>query len=179
MKKVLNTLLLILVFLPALAQEAGVRKRASHVDGATVVCTNGNWTAVTIGKHIYGGKNLAPEVTNRMFQHEYGHYLQGLELGHHYMMLIGIPSLTSKIFRRGNHHFSITETDANRRALKYFSDNYASELSEVGVWDYETNPLPPEGTSVIKVSPFDRIIYEFSPLIGTFVGGIVHSFQNK
>jgi len=178
MKKLLYTLSLLLMLIPASAQEAK-RWSVSHVDGATVVCTGGNWTAVTIGKHIYGGRNLAPEVTNRMFQHEYGHYLQGLELGHHYMMLIGIPSLTSKIFRRGDHHFSITETDANRRAFKYFSDNYADELSEIGVWDSETNPLPPEGAPVIAVSPFDLIIYEFSPLIGTFLGGIVHSFQNK
>lgn len=179
MKKLIITLSLLLMLIPASAQETRKKRTVSKVDGATVVCTNGNWTAVTIGKHIYGGRRLAPEVTNRMFQHEYGHYLQGLELGHHYMMLIGIPSLTSKIIRRENHHFSITETDANRRALKYFSDNYSDELSEIGVWDYETNPLPPEGTPVITVSPFDRIIYEFSPLIGTFVGGIVHSFQNK
>lgn len=179
MKKVLSALFLLLMLFPASAQEAGRRRKVSHIDGATVVATGGNWTAVTIGKHIYGGKNLAPEVTNRMFQHEYGHYLQGLELGHHYMMLIGIPSLTSKIFRRENHHFSITETDANRRALKYFTDNYSHELAEIGVWDYDTNPLPPPGTPGIRVAPFDRIIYEFSPVIGTFVGGIVHSFQNK
>ena len=147
----------------------GVRE-VSYRDGTAVVETNGNWTAFTMGNYIIGGNGLENDVSNRTYQHEYGHYLQSQSLGPYYVMLIAIPSIMSKAIYREDHHFSPTEQDANRRAFNYFTKNYPGEFN----WDFESNPVPGEDFNYIAPTQFDRVIYGFSPIIGTLVGGIVH-----
>ena len=151
----------------------GKLKGYSFKDGTAIVCTGGNWTAMTMGNFIMGGDGLAPEVNNKTYQHEYGHYLQSQDLGPYYVMLIAIPSIMSKVIKKGDHHFSDTEQDANIRAYNYFRQYYSDEIE----WDFESNPILGLETGefpVIEPTRFDRIIYGLNPIIGTLVGGIAH-----
>lgn len=156
----------------------GKLKDYSFKDGTAIVCTSGNWTAMTMGNFIIGGDGLAPEVNNKTYQHEYGHYLQSQDLGHYYVMLIAIPSIMSKVIMKGDHHFSDTEQDANIRAYSYFRRYYPDEIE----WDFESNPILGLETGVFpEIAPtrFDRIMYGFNPIIGTLVGGIVHGARKN
>jgi len=152
----------------------GVRE-VSYRDGTAVVETNGNWTAFTMSNYIIGGKGLENDVSNKTYQHEYGHYLQSQDLGPYYVMLIAIPSIMSKAIYKEDHHFSPTEQDANRRAFNYFTQFYPGDFN----WDHESNPVPDEDFIYIAPTRFDRVIYTLNPIIGTLVGGIAHGARKN
>lgn len=150
----------------------------SYRDGTAVVATGGNWTAMTMGNFIIGGKGLENDISNKTYQHEYGHYIQSQSLGPYYVMLIAIPSIMSKVIYKGDHHFSPTEQDANIRAYNYFSTYYPGEF----IWDFESNPILGMETGVYPViapTKFDRVIYTLNPIIGTLVGGVVHGARKN
>ena len=156
----------------------GKLKDYSFRDGTAVVCTGGNWTAFTMGNFIIGGDGLAPEINNKTYQHEYGHYIQSQGLGPYYVMLIAIPSIMSKVTYKENHHFSPTEQDANIRAYNYFCTYYPGEIE----WDFESNPiLGLETGEFPEIAPtrFDRVIYGLNPIIGTLIGGIAHGARKN
>ncbi|MBO4434642.1 MAG: hypothetical protein J5769_04210 [Bacteroidales bacterium] len=152
----------------------GIRE-VSYRDGTAVIETNGNWTAFTMSNYIIGGKGLENDVSNKTYQHEYGHYLQSQDLGRYYVMLIAIPSIMSKVIYRENHHFSPTEQDANRRGFDYFTRYYPGEFT----WDHESNPVPDPGFNYISPTRFDKVIFGLNPIIGTLVGGIAHGARKN
>lgn len=113
-----------------------------YKDGATVLQTREKWTAVTLGNYIIGGNSIRPEVTNPLFQHEYGHYLQSREMGSAYLFVVGIPSIVAP---EDYQSFITVEQDANIRALSYFLEYYPDDFIEEGKynggWDFDYNPI--------------------------------------
>lgn len=75
----------------------GVRS-VSFFDGATAVeAYNRNMGGVTLGSYIIGEKGLHADPYNKLFQHEYGHYVQSQRTGLGYLFSHGLPSLLSAI----------------------------------------------------------------------------------
>ena len=98
----------------------GEVSEVEYFGGATVTKgTRDGWGAVTLGSYIIGDEDIADGDlgNNRLFKHEYGHYLQSQSSGYLYLLKYGLPSLTSP----DPHPLFWTETDANNRAFKYFS----------------------------------------------------------
>jgi len=119
--------------------------------GATVL--NGNfWNrggAVTLGSYINGSRSLKADPHNRLFQHEYGHYLQSQSMGWSYFPKIGIPSIMSANHANNHsdydHSYHPAEQDANARAIEYFTKHETSKfLDENGMligWDLDYHPV--------------------------------------
>lgn len=109
-------------------------KSVDYYGGATVVESySKDWGAITLSNYINGQRGITADPDNRLFQHEYGHYLQSQSSGLFYLSKYGIPSLLSS----GNHKLHPTEQDANARAFMYFNrsdDNYND-------WDFGYNPI--------------------------------------
>ena len=110
-------------------------KSVGYYDGATVVESySSNWGAFTLGSYINGERGIEASLDNRLFLHEYGHYLQSQAMGWGYLGKVAIPSVISaaksKIitgddisnpFDITTHKVSKYERDANRRAAHYFA----------------------------------------------------------
>jgi hypothetical protein len=84
---------------------------------------------------------------NKMYMHEFGHYLDSRIWGTLYFTFIGAPSLLSAIFSNdvttfyngsykslSAHHFRPYERRANRFAAKYFKKHYKV------TWDEKFHP---------------------------------------
>ena len=127
--------------------------RVEYFDGATYVINENSHShkGVTIGNYINindkgsmpvdENGNFAPQ-KSQLYMHEYGHYLQSQQLGLHYLVYIGIPSLISAATaqKQKNPPFSTHskmwfEKSANRKAKDYFSKNYNV------IWDETLYPL--------------------------------------
>lgn len=117
--------------------------------GATVLKTSSIGGAVTLGNFIIGNSAIEANADNRLFQHEYGHYLQSQTFGLAYLYIVGIPSILNASQHTGNHNFQRCEIDANRRAFVYFNKNiynfYTSReeysSSHKNGWDFYNNPI--------------------------------------
>lgn len=97
----------------------GVRS-VDYYGGATVVESySENWGAITLGSYINGSRGIEADPNDRLFQHEYGHYIQSQTSGLFYLSKYGIPSLLSK--SGTDHSLHPAEQDANIRAFKYFN----------------------------------------------------------
>ena len=70
-----------------------------------------------------GNRGLYADPHNRLFQHEYGHYLQSQSMGPAFIPRVAIPSLMSTMYDDKSHAFQPFEQDANRRAFLYFNKN--------------------------------------------------------
>ena len=110
--------------------------KVDHYGGATTVTYYGDWEAFAMGSYIHGGKELAADPKNSLFQHEYGHYLQSQEFGPFYLQRVGIPSIMSK---EKYHNFHNVEQDANIRALNYFMNKRGSLTLKD--WKKQDNPI--------------------------------------
>ena len=100
-----------------------------------------------------GNRGLYADPHNRLFQHEYGHYLQSQSMGPAFIPRVAIPSLMSTMYDDKSHAFQPFEQDANRRAFLYFNKNvdgfYQTEEEYLynfrhGIqkgWDFFNNPL--------------------------------------
>ncbi len=104
-----------------------------YLFGATVLKTGNSWGGVTMSNFIIGDKNIKADPSNKLFQHEYSHYLQRQSSGWFYLSKYGIPSLLSK----NPHKWNPVEQDANARALRYFSTN----ISGFNNWNFSYNPI--------------------------------------
>lgn len=123
-----------------LANLCGDVTDVDYYGGTTVVTSkwvDGNG-AVTLGNFITGSSEIKADPTNRIFQHEFGHYIQGRNWGLFYLRVIGVPSFFSASFG-SNHSKFWTEIDANNRAFKYFRQNIPTYTYED--WKLWKNPL--------------------------------------
>jgi RHS repeat-associated protein len=109
----------------------GTVRKVDYFDGATVLQGDHPtlwWgapragTGMTLGNFIMGSQDIAAELNNPLFEHEYGHYLQSQRVGVIYMPKFAIPSLFSK---NDNPNDNPVEQDANSSAMTYFHNNYA------------------------------------------------------
>jgi hypothetical protein len=115
----------------------------SHANGSTLLNMNVHWTGICFGNYILTKKNSAPDPDNRIFQHEYGHYLQSKRMGFAYLVRVGLPAIMSK----GNHDEHPVEVDCNREGFLYFNrinpkfQNDSAYYDKKG-WDFLYNPFP-------------------------------------
>ncbi|MDF3025767.1 MAG: hypothetical protein K0S23_74 [Fluviicola sp.] len=115
----------------------------SHPNGSTLLNMNVPWTGICFGNYILAKKNSAPDPNNRIFQHEYGHYLQSKRMGFAYLIRVGLPAIMST----GNHDEHPVEVDCNREGFLYFNkinphfQNDSAYYDKKG-WDFLYNPFP-------------------------------------
>jgi hypothetical protein len=114
-------------------------KSVDYYVGATVVESySEGWGGITLGSYINGSRGIAADPNNRLFQHEYGHYIQSQTSGLFYLSKYGIPSALSK--NGTDHSLHPAEHDANVRAFKYFN-KYIGNYSGWYHDPYYGNPI--------------------------------------
>jgi len=117
--------------------------KVHYANGSTLLNMNVGWTGICFGNYILAKKNCLPEPDNRIFQHEYGHYLQSKRMGFAYLIRVGLPAIMSK----GNHDAHPVEVDCNREGFLYFNrikpdfQNDSAYYDKKG-WDFLYNPFP-------------------------------------
>ncbi|MFY7990564.1 MAG: hypothetical protein ACOVO3_07515 [Fluviicola sp.] len=114
-----------------------------YANGTVVMNMNVDWPGVCLGTYILAKKSIAPYPNNKMFQHEYGHYLQSKRMGWAYFVRVGLPAIMSK----GDHDAHPVEIDCNREAFIYFNRYYPtfqndSLISDNKGWNFRFNPFP-------------------------------------
>ncbi len=114
-----------------------------HASGATSVTMDVSWPGVCLGSYILGRKSLFADANNKLFQHEYGHYLQSKRMGFAYFIRVGLPAIMSK----GDHDKHPVEVDCNREAFLYWNrqcQSFQSDslLSDACGWNFDYNPFP-------------------------------------
>lgn len=162
-------------------------KDVGFYGGATVTQTyNAKWGAVTLGSYITGQKGIQADPENRLFQHEYGHYIQSQKSGIAYLARYGIPSLLSDPQK---HKYHPVEQDANIRAFRYFMDNEVG--FKASYWDgyynkilgYDIN----NHSDVVKLLSLTNgivnpTIWDYSlstTTVGSIVSGLINSSIDK
>ncbi len=111
--------------------------------GATSINMNVSWPGIAMGNYILARKIIEADPNNRMFQHEYGHYLQSKRMGFAYYVRVGLPAILSK----GDHDAHPVEIDCNREGFLYFNryiPNYQNDSSLIDAkgWNFRFNPFP-------------------------------------
>ena len=129
---------------------AGGVDSVDYLHGATVLKTNDSgWGAFTLSNYIVGDSIIEAADNNKLFQHEYGHYLQSQELGPLYLSKVAIPSSLSNSVYGTSHDYNPVEQEANKLAFMYFYkynrpafDKYYIATGEyAGAWDFDYNPI--------------------------------------
>lgn len=127
-------------------------KSVSYYNEATIVETySRDWGAFTSGSFIMGQRGITNNPNDPLFQHEYGHVLQSHYSGFLYLPKYAIPSL----FSTGNHDLYYTETDANVRAITYFTlhdKNFKIENRDINY-----NPIPSYDKSKSFYDPSNQL----------------------
>ena len=130
--------------------------------GATVTNSNVSWIGFTLSSYINGNNTIEADANNKLFQHEYGHYLQSQASGWGYIPRYAIPSVRSEHGNYKNiyksHDWHPVEQDANRRAFLYFNENvdgfYDKNPYDNHGWNFSENPININGD-------FQRINVDF------------------
>lgn len=122
-----------------------------HSNGATAVTMKVSWPGVCLGSYILGRTSLYADPDNKLFQHEYGHYLQSKRMGIAYFIRVGLPAIMSK----GDHDKHPVEVDCNHEAFMYWNNYYPefqndSLLSDFCGWNFDYNPFPDTIGSKVK-----------------------------
>ncbi len=109
-----------------------------YLHGATVLSTRKDgFGAFTLGSYITGDNDLIASDFNRLFQHEFGHYLQSQAFGPLWSFVFGVESVYSAIKNSpGKHKLFYTEQDANARSFLYYRKYYPDIK-----WSFEDNPI--------------------------------------
>lgn len=121
-------------------------RKVNSVDyclGSTVLNMNVQWPGVSLGSYILAKEVIKPDPDNKMFQHEYGHYLQSQRMGIAYLIRVGLPAILSK----GDHDRHPVEVSCNAEACAYFHTKYPdfennSKYADTLGWNYYFNPFP-------------------------------------
>lgn len=115
----------------------------SHPNGSTLLSMDVAWAGICFGNYILCRKSAKPDFNNKLFQHEYGHYLQSKRMGFAYLVRVGLPALMSK----GVHDYHAVEIDCNREAFLYINKYYPnfqndSSYTDAKGWNFDYNPFP-------------------------------------
>ncbi len=112
----------------------------THFGGATVLETKAaRWGGISVGCYIFQCKGYRAQPNDKLFQHEYGHYLQSQYSGIFYLPLWGLPSLWSAFRKNHDHNTFSIEQDCNVRAFRYFNQ-YIWKGQDLA-WDFRFNPI--------------------------------------
>jgi hypothetical protein len=119
--------------------------RVDYFGGATLVNKDDPSTSgggMTLGSYILG-TNLRASIDDETFMHEYGHTLQSMQWGLFYFapaIISGVDSWINGTSRWPQnpdylkHDIRWYETEANRKAARYFNKHYGVN------WDDQENP---------------------------------------
>ncbi|HYG51728.1 MAG TPA: hypothetical protein VD905_12535 [Flavobacteriales bacterium] len=130
-------------------------RRVSYSNGAVVVRCKSKFGAFTLGCYVIGDREISGNPSQRLFQHEYGHYLQSIKSGPVYLVKYGWPSLVSAWrYSLKQHCKNTAEVDANIRAKKYWDTHYQQHYR----WNLKYNPMHEE------VVPDTLKWYDFMPV---------------
>jgi len=110
------------------AETTNVVANVNWVDyeaGATVLNTNYIFGAFTLGSFIIGDADIQANRENKLFKHEYGHYLQSQTFGPGYLLGFALPSVVRASLWNvgivgGDYDDFYSESDATRRGNNYF-----------------------------------------------------------
>ena len=110
---------------------AGRVNNITHGYGITAVDMGLEIGAVTIGYFTAGPEGYKADWRDRLFVHEYGHYVQSQQHGPLYLFSVAIPSLQSAILQTKNynsprHKNRWFEADASYKGSAYFDKYYGS-----------------------------------------------------
>jgi hypothetical protein len=122
---------------------AGKVNTVEYGFGATALNMRVSWSGVALGNYILARKTIHADPNNRLFQHEYGHYLQSKRMGLAYFVRVGLPAIMSK----GDHDAHPVEIDCNREGFLYFNRYVPQFLNDSLIadkkgWDFYYNPFP-------------------------------------
>jgi hypothetical protein len=107
-------------------------------NGATILQTNNDFGGFSLGNFIVGNAKINGNPSQRLFQHEYGHYIQSMHCGIIYLFKYALPSLISSYrYDFYGHCVHPVEQDANIRAKIYWDKYYEQSY----VWDDDYNPI--------------------------------------
>lgn len=111
--------------------------------GTTVMNMNVGWPGVSLGSYILADERIKANYNNKLFQHEYGHYLQSQRMGWAYLISVGLPA----IFSKGDHDRNPVEVSCNAEAWTYFNTKYPpfkndKKYADTLGWNYYFNPFP-------------------------------------
>lgn len=134
----------------------------SYANGSSVLNMNVNWTGICFGNYILAKKTITAIPDNRIFQHEYGHYLQSKRMGFAYLIRVGIPAIMSK----GDHDAHPVEVDCNREAFVYFNRidstfQHDSLLYDKQGWNFLYNPFPDSVSQKVQYRRFSCRYIDF------------------
>lgn len=121
----------------------GKVNKVEYAFGATVLNMDVSWPGVALGNYILAKPVIEAKPDNRMFQHEYGHYLQSKRMGLAYFVRVGLPAIMSK----GDHDAHPVEIDCNREGFLYFNKfipGFQNDtlLADGKGWNFYFNPFP-------------------------------------
>lgn len=135
----------------------------SYANGSSVLNMNVKWTGICFGNYILAKNTIEAHPNNRIFQHEYGHYLQSKRMGFAYLIRVGLPAIMSK----GDHDAHPVEVDCNREGFLYFNRMDStfqndSVLFDKKGWNFLYNPFPDSVGTKIKFTKFTLNYIDFS-----------------
>lgn len=134
---------------------AAKAKKVYFSNGVTVVQSNSNFGGFTLGPYIVGNAKISGNPCQRLFQHEYGHYLQSMISGPVYLFKYALPSVISSYrYDFYGHCIHPVEQDANIRAKMYWDKYY----EQTYIWDADYNPIYKE------LEPAFMKWYDFLPV---------------
>jgi hypothetical protein len=112
----------------------------THFGGATAIETKAaRWGGISVGSYIFQCRGYRANPEDKLFQHEYGHYLQSQYAGIFYLLLWGLPSLWSAFRKNHDHNAFSIEQDCNVRAFRYFKQYVWNEKTDC--WDLGFNAI--------------------------------------
>ncbi len=105
---------------------SGNVNEVNYFGGATVLDSDFEGGAFTVGNYIMGPNGFKPDFRDHLFVHEYGHYLQSQILGPLYLPLVALPSVTSSWLTPDLHNNRWFEVQANNLTATYFDKRFGS-----------------------------------------------------
>ena len=139
--------------------------------GATLIeSTFSGIGGITIGNYIYAQRGTKADPEDRLFQHEFGHYLFNRMVDPLSSVVCGLISVGSIIIKgKQEHRGTFTEIDANRLAFEYFFKNddgfgfidngymkshtYEENNHKIVKWYWHENPLDYHNINDTKYRP--------------------------
>lgn len=129
---------------------AGKVNDVNYFRGATVLDSDIEGGAFTVGSYIIGPEGFKPDFRDHLFVHEYGHYIQSQRLGPFYLPLVALPSVTDYYLAGTSlHHTRWYEANASKLGANYFDSEFGK-----GAKGYHTgSPDHFDKTSFVTGSP--------------------------
>lgn len=130
------------------AESTNVVANVNWVDyeaGATVLNTDYYFGAFTLGSFIVGDADIQADREDKIFKHEYGHYLQSQTYGPGYLFGFALPSVVRAGLWNmgvvgGKYDDFYTERNATKRGNNYFKKPEAEQRNTTSFFNKDREP---------------------------------------